>query len=346
MKKFRNALIVGKFSPLHKGHELLINRALAECETLYIFSYYTPEFAGCEAHKREFWLKTLFPAARVFVIDDAYVQKRFNISLPPNSANDLEERRFVGFLWLQLVNEPLDAVFTSEHYGAGYAAEMSRYFAAYTDFPAVRHVLVDLHRAQIPISGTRLRGAIHEFKEYLSPVVYASFVERICFLGGESSGKSTLTAHLAEEFATESVAEYGRTLSEEKNNVLVYEDLLRIAKTHIADEERAAAAAHRYLFIDTSPLTTLLYSLHLFGKADPELRWLSERRYDRTFLCAPDFPFVQDGTREGDGFRERQHAWYLEKLAARQIPFTLLAGDLQTRIETVKSILQNSAGRL
>jgi len=86
MKKFRNGLIVGKFSPLHKGHELLINRALEECETLYIFSYYTPEFAGCEAHRREFWLKTLFPAAKVFVIDDDYVKSasisRFPLIMP------------------------------------------------------------------------------------------------------------------------------------------------------------------------------------------------------------------------------------------------------------------------
>lgn len=340
MKKYRNGLVVGKFSPLHKGHELLIERALEECETLYIFSYYTPEFAGCEAHRRERWLKTLFPEARVFVLDDEYMRKRFNISLPPNDANDLEERRFVGFLWTNLVNEPLDAVFTSENYGAGYAAEMSRYFSFYTDFPPVQHVSVDLERAAVPISGTRLRQDVHNLKEFLSPMVYASFVERICFLGGESSGKSTLVERLAQEFNTTFVAEYGRALSEEKNNALVYEDLLKIAKTHVAHEESAAMRADRYLFIDTSPLTTLFYSRHLFsGRADPELIWLSHRRYDRTFLCAPDFPFVQDGTREGKGLRERQHEWYLKMLAERRIQYILLKGDFDARIERVKIVL-------
>lgn len=340
MKKFRNGLIVGKFSPLHKGHEYLIETALEQCETLYIFSYYTPEFPGCEAHRREFWLKTLFPSAKIFVIDDRFVQKRFNISLPPVSAGDLEERRFVGFLWLQFVNEPLDAVFTSENYGAGYAVEMSNYFAEYTNFPAVTHILVDLERKTIPISGTRLRADIHRYREFLSPVVYASFVERICFLGGESSGKSTLTARLAEEFKTHYVKEYGRTLSEEKDNQLVFEDLLRIAKTHIADEEKLAETADRYLFIDTTPLTTLLYSEYLFGKVDPELLWLSHRTYDRTFLCVPDFDFVQDGTREGRGFRERQHDWYLQKLAEREISYILLTGSLEERILQVKKIIQ------
>lgn len=340
MKQFRNGLIVGKFSPLHKGHELLIETALAQCETLYILSYYTPEFAGCESHKREHWLRTLYPTAKIFVIDDEFTQKRFNISLPPFGSTDLEERRFVGFLWLQLVNEPLDAVFTSESYGEGFAVEMSSYFANYTEFSGVKHVLVDLERKIVPISGTELRANIHELKELISSIVYASFVERICFLGGESTGKSVLTARLAKEFDTNFTREYGRTLSEAKDNRLVFEDLLRIAKTHIADEEACAGTANRYLFIDTTPLTTLLYSEHLFGKVDPELVWLSHRKYDRTFLCAPDFDFVQDGTREGDGFRERQHAWYLEKLAEREISFTLLTGTMDERVVQVASALE------
>lgn len=345
MKRFQNGLIVGKFSPLHKGHEFLIETALAECETLFIFSYYTPEFAGCESHKREHWLRTLYPTAKIFVIDDEFTQKRFNISLPPFGTTDLEERRFVGFLWLQLVNEPLDAVFTSESYGDGYAVEMSEYFANYTEFPAVKHILVDLERKIVPISGTELRANIHELKDFVSPIVYGSFVERICFLGGESTGKSVLTERLAKEFGTNFVREYGRTLSEEKDNKLVFEDLLRIAKTHIADEETCAETADRYLFIDTTPLTTLLYSDHLFGRVDPELIWLSHRKYDRTFLCAPDFDFVQDGTREGNGFRERQHAWYLEKVAEREVPFTLLTGTLEERVDQVKSVLgEISAG--
>jgi len=339
MKKYQNGLIVGKFSPLHKGHEFLIERAISECETLYIFSYYAPEFPGCEAHKREFWLKTLFPEAKIFVIDDDFVKKRFNISLPPFGATNLEERRFVGFLWLQIVNQPLDVVYTSENYGKGYAEEMSRYFSNYTNFPSVRHILVDLEREKFPVSGTKLRKDVHNLSEFLSPVVYASFVKRICFLGGESSGKSTITKLAATNFDTKFVEEYGRTLSEEKNNNLVYEDLLRIAKTHVEMEENLAAQANRNLFIDTTPLTTLFYSRHLFGKADPELVWLSHRKYDVTFLCAPDFAFVQDGTREGNGLREKQHEWYLKMLDERKIEYFTLKGTLEERLNQINNAL-------
>ena len=340
MKTFRNGLVVGKFSPLHKGHEYLIGTALEQCETLYIFSYYTPEFTNCESYERKRWLRTLFPTAKVYVVDNDYMEKRFNFSLPPLNSTDSIERRFATFLWLHLVGQPLDAVFSSESYGEGFARELSTYFANYTEFASVRHIMVDPERKSFPISGTQLRANIHSLRHYVSPVVYASFVEKLCLLGGESSGKSTLAKKLADEFQTNFVEEYGRTLSEEKNNVLVFEDLLRIAKVHIAQEDNLAETANRYLFVDTSPLTTLLYSKHLFGHAEPELEWLAHRKYDRTFLCAPDFRFVQDGTREGNGFRERQHEWYLKELEERNIRFTLLTGTLEERIAQVRSELQ------
>lgn len=342
MKTFRNGLVAGKFSPLHKGHEYLIRTALEQCETLYIFSYYTPEFTNCESYERERWLRTLFPTAKIYVVDDDYVKKRFNFSLPSLNSTDLIERRFATFLWLHLVNQPLDVVFSSENYGEGFARELSTYFANYTDFASVRHIMVDPDRKNVPISGTQLRADIHTLRHYVSPVVYASFVERLCLLGGESSGKSTLAKKLADEFQTNFVEEYGRTLSEEKDNDLAFEDLLRIAKVHIAQEDSLAETANRYLFVDTNPLTTLLYSKYLFGRADPELEWLSHRRYNRTFLCAPDFEFMQDGTREGNGFRERQHEWYLKELAERNIAFTLLTGKLEERIAQVRSELQRT----
>ncbi|MDF2622573.1 MAG: ATPase [Kosakonia cowanii] len=53
MKRFASGLIVGKFAPLHCGHERLINTALAQCERLWLISYSVPELPGCEPEKRE-----------------------------------------------------------------------------------------------------------------------------------------------------------------------------------------------------------------------------------------------------------------------------------------------------
>jgi nicotinamide riboside kinase len=77
----------------------------------------------------------------------------------------------------------------------------------------------------------------------------------------------------------------------------------------------------------------LFYSYELFGSADPELVALAERTYDRILVCAPDFAFVQDGTRRDEAFRERGHRWYLSELARRGISWDLVQGDLPTRVQ-------------
>ncbi len=104
-------------------------------------------------------------------------------------------------------------------------------------------------------------------------------------------------------------------------------------------ETAAAPAANRWLFCDTSPLTTLFYSHDRFGRAEPGLVELAERPYAFTILCAPDFPFVQDGTRREPAFRERQHAWYLHELARSGKPFSVVGGSVEDRVAQVLALL-------
>jgi nicotinamide riboside kinase len=49
-----------------------------------------------------------------------------------------------------------------------------------------------------------------------APQVYADHVQRVAFIGGESSGKTTLARVLAERLQTVWVPEYGRTLWEQR----------------------------------------------------------------------------------------------------------------------------------
>ena len=93
------------------------------------------------------------------------------------------------------------------------------------------------------------------------------------------------------------------------------------------------------MFCDTAPLTTLFYSHDLFGTAEPGLERLASREYDLCVLCAPDFPFVQDGTRDGDALRRRQHVWYLRQLHDRGIPYLVATGSLAARIAQVSAAL-------
>lgn len=333
-RRFGRGLVIGKLSPLHRGHELLLSAALEQCERVYCVSYSNPELPGCDATARRRWMAELFPTVAHLALDATCE------ALPHNSGSELEHRQFVARVCLERLGTLVDAVFTSEHYGAGFAQQLQQDFQAAGHAGAtVEHVLIDLERRTVPISASRLRETRALHREFLSPVVRASFVRRVCLLGGESSGKTALARGLAQAFATQHVDEYGRQLWIERGGTLAYADYLAIARTQIEHEERAARTADDVLFCDTSPLTTLLYCLDQFGRAEPELHALAARPYDITLLCAPDFPFVQDGTRRDAAFRAQQHALYTRELASRNTPYLLVEGSLESRIAQARSRL-------
>lgn len=335
-KRFQRGLVVGKFCPLHLGHMSVIDAAVAACDEVYILSYTKPEFQDMPAPLRERWLRQHYRHAHILVLADGGA-----VQLPHNDAADSVHRQFVGWVCESLFGVQVDAVFTSEDYGDGFAAELAAYFVA-RGRPAstpVAHVQVDRDRLRIPTSGTSIRRDPHAARRFLSPVVYASFVKRVVIYGGESSGKTTLAGALARRLGTQWAPEYGRERWVEQGGVLEYGDMLQIAEVQCAREEQLARESQRWLICDTSPLTTLLYSLDMFGRADPELARLATRAYDVTLLCAPDFPFVQDGTRRDTDFRIAQHEWYQIRLAEMNIPYNVVSGPLPERIEQVTSLL-------
>lgn len=338
-KLFRSGLVVGKFSPLHRGHELVIGQALAACDQVAIISYSKPEFPRCGATARRRWLSELFPQARRLVIDDSELAARCaERGLPPrtiphNDAPDDEHRRFCAWLCHEVLGLCVDAVFTSEDYGDGFAAVLGECLSAATGSTRlVTHVSVDKGRSAVPVSGTRLRASPHEGHAFMAPLVYADFVERICLLGAESTGKSTLAEALAMALGTAWVPEYGRERWQEKGGHLEYADMLDIGRRQVALEEFATRAASRWLFCDTSPMTTTFYSEAMFGRVDDELLRLAQRPYDRIWLCAPDFALVQDGTRHDQTFRQRQHDWYLARFERDGLPYEMLTGDHPRRM--------------
>ena len=261
--RFRTGLVVGKLSPLHRGHEHLLNTALSQCERLFCLSYSLPELPGCGSEARRRWLGELFPTLKHLALDESELQRLGQRHpglprLPHNDAPELEHRVFVTELCLLVFGTTVDAVFTSELYGDGFAAELQRQFrgAGHAD-AQVEHVLVDLARTAVPISATAIRADRELALTFLSPVVRASFVHRVCLVGGESSGKTTLTRALAQAFDTTHCEEYGRERWLERGGELTYDDYLLIAKTQLQHEDQATRNARHVTFCDTSPLTTL-----------------------------------------------------------------------------------------
>lgn len=327
-------LVVGKFCPLHDGHRLLLDTARADSEQLVIISYMKPEHALCPRARRDAWLAALYPDAVRLVVDDAELTRRCRSAgvptrtVPQDDAPEAEHREFCGWLCRDLLGTTVDAVFTSEDYGDGFADALSAFFGG-----PVRHICVDKLRVAVPISGTRLREDTSLHARFLREPVRASLVLRVAILGGESTGKTTLAAALATRLGTVWVPEYGRDLWEAKDGALTFDDMLAIGRTQVEREDRAAAQAAGWLVCDTTPLTTAFYSEQMFGRVAAELMALAARTYDRTLLCAPDIAFVQDGTRQDAAFRRHGHDWHDRELAFRGVAVTQISGPLQTRVD-------------
>ncbi len=323
---------MGKFAPLHAGHELLVHTALAECEQVSVWCYARPDFPAMPSPVRRNWLRQVFPAhlfPQLTLLPDA--------PNPPldSEANSVHQGYCKAVLdgW----NVRPDAVFTSEDYGEGFAAALG-----------AAHRMLDRGRIQVPVSGTALRQDIHGLRRFLNPLVYAHFVERVVILGAESTGKSTLSAALAQQFGTVDVREYGRDVYERENGALTPEHFLEIALGHRALEDEAASSgqANRYLFSDTDAATTLMWSYLLTGQALPELHALADTckfRYTHAFVCDPGIEFEQDGWRSNKEVREVQQAHILQDLNTRGVRYTLVSGSVQERLTQVAAVLQPSS---
>jgi NadR type nicotinamide-nucleotide adenylyltransferase len=161
-----------------------------------------------------------------------------------------------------------------------------------------------------------------------------SAVRRVAILGAESSGKSTLAAALAARHGAAWVPEYLREFVETHARVPEESDQYGIALTQLEREDKAAVQASGYLFCDTTPLMTGVYSRWYWGRVDTQLALL-ERRHDYAFtlVTAPDSPWEADGLqRDSEEVRQGIHELLLRMLNERELPYLLVSGSLQQRM--------------
>ena len=322
--RFQHALIVGKFAPPHRGHQHLIEAALAQAQQVTVLCYTVPDFVSMPSEHRARWLRELYPAIEVCVPQAA----------PPDDAGDEAQQTFVR-QWLAARRIAVDAVFTSEPYGDALARRLGT---------QVIHCEVDLARDRIPIRASAIRTDVHAHRQWLHPSIYRHFVQRVVFLGAESTGKSTLTSAMAKRYATASVPEIGRVVWEEKRGRLSPSDYVDIAARHRAAEDAALLEANRFLFVDTNAVTTLLlgFCYRQLDTAPPELSaWAHacKERYAYTFVCDDDIAFEQDGWRDDASWRERVQGMVLYDLTMRGIEYRIVRGALEERIEAVSRVL-------
>ena len=166
-------------------------------------------------------------------------------------------------------------------------------------------------------------------------------VLKVAILGAESSGKSTLAAALASHYGTVWVPEYLREFVDVQGRVPEEHDQIAIARTQLAREEEAAAKATRFLFCDTTPMLTAIYSRWYWNRVDSALARLEQRHdYAYTLVTAPDSPWEPDGLqRESAAVREAIHEQVIQMLEERGVAYTLVTGSLPQRMLQAKRLL-------
>lgn len=321
MKKI--GLTLGKYAPLHLGHQWLFETALQEVDQLYVLIYQS-SVTHIPLNIRAQWIRDLYPQIQVIEAWDGpegYSSERdFEIEQENYILQKLQDIKITHF-------------YSSEFYGAHVSQALG----------AIDRRL-DPTRQHVPISATMIRENAYQHRQFIAPQVYPDLITKVVFVGAMSTGKSTITEALAKKYHTQFAPEYGREYWEthQIERRIGFEDFNVIADRHMAYEDQVIRHADRYLFVDTNAITTAMYCLDYHQKLPEHLKQVANenpQRYDLFFLCEDDIPYDNTWDRSGPQKRAVFHQQIIADLKQRRIPYIVLKGSLEQRIATVTRVL-------
>ncbi|MFE7750305.1 AAA family ATPase [Streptomyces sp. NPDC057428] len=335
MRRHGHGLVLGKFYPPHAGHHHLVRTARDRCERLTVLVC-AASVESVPLADRVAWMREAHPDARVVgTVDDI-----------PMDLNDTAVWDAHMAVFAAAVPEPVDAVFSSETYGA----ELARRFGA-------ESVLVDPGRTLFPVSGTAVRADPAGCWDYLEPPVRAALTRRVVVLGAESTGTTTLALALAEHYRrrggtwarTGYVAEYGREFSEAKLAALrsrwpgaqwedvhfTTDDFPLIAETQNAREEAAARVGSPVLICDTDSFATTVWHERYVGGRNPLVEKTADRVAHHLWLLTDHegVAFEDDGLRDGEELRPWMTERFRAELTRTGREFVEITGNRQERLD-------------
>lgn len=322
--RYETGLYGGSFNPLHNGHVDCILQAANMCRRLFVVLSVGKNRQEVDARVRYRWLYTVtkhLGNVKIIMLEDSCGSKE---EYTPEywHRDELFVRSQIG--------GRVDVVF----YGSDYGPD-SFWRVCYPE--SVPHVF-----PRNGISSSEIRRDVYGHWDWLPDVVKPYYTKKVLLMGGESTGKSTLTINLAHRFNTNYIDEAGRDLSEKSGTdlMMLSEDFTEILLQHKLSELRAVERSNKLLFIDTDALVTQFYMNFLSDPGLEKNRALSDaidalNRYDLILFLEPDVPFVQDGDRSSVIRDDRQK--YSEQIKAllrgHGRSFVCLSGDYQQRYE-------------
>ena len=320
---YKTGLVLGKFAPLHRGHQLLIETGLKQSKRLVVLIYDSPSVTNVPLSVRSRWISDLYPEAEVIL---GWAS--------PEDVGYTDEIKHLNEQYVAKVlrNRKINAIFSGEPYGE----HMSLFLKAKD---------IRVGKDEFKTCATAIREDTTGKKDFLHPRVYRDLITNVVILGGVSTGKTTLTEALAKEYNTLWQPEYGREYWDkyQVDRKLSFVELETIMLMHVAREEDKIYKANQYLFVDTNAITTECFAYYYHGHTTYDLKTKTRifaKRYDVTFVCGVNIPYEDTEDRSGEISREVLQSMTLDYLRSNKIPFHMLtASSLEGRIAEVKDVL-------
>lgn len=321
----------GSFNPLHLGHVNDIIKASNMCEELYVVLSVSSDKNEIDHRERFMWLKNITSD-----MSNVEVVEIFDNSISKDSYDWKKGADEVK----RIINNNIDIVFAGSDYEGKniweqlYPESTIKYFS----------------RDEINISSTQIRSNPYNYFEYLPKCVQKYYTKKVCVVGTESCGKSTLVRNLAKYFNTNYVSEAGRDICDEAggiDNMQTYH-YLKILLEHKKMEENSLETANKVLLIDTDSLVTLYY--YMLGFKEDMNDAIAEiaknisklNEYDLYIFLEPDVKWVQDGTRTyGETqIREKNNILLKKIFEDNNIKYISVSGNYEQRYEKTKQLIK------
>lgn len=319
----KHALVIGKMLNTHKGHQALLRYAKTLAEKVTLLLCVTPD-DRVPGDTRVRWLSNTF--------GNSIEIKVFNY-LDHGLEGGEESDDDISKCWAEWVDENMptvDLLVGSEDYVT--------YMANHGSFDAD---IYDMERTTNPCSSTQVSQGdysnyIHSAKSELAKKVY--------ILGAESSGKTTAAIATGDALDCEVVIEQARGYLD-KGGAYSMEDLDVFALAQDLEVRlRVRDADTQLMVIDTSAITTLVYSMMQFGECSDILTALVNEEDGLYILMSPEVPWVNDGTRCISDVLDREDFFLitLDIMVQLDKNFYVISGtDYEERLQGVLNVIKS-----
>ena len=296
--KYEYAIVIGKFLPYHNGHKALIEYALTLADRVIVIICHD-EYQFISPETREQMIYNSFKyTANCDRVDNIWtVLDDVDESI---SAEDYSERWAIK-IRMKLINN--HKYLNTSHIIVG----SDEYIPRFARYMSMAYDIFDMSRDLVPTSGTLCRANASMNYHNLPKSTRQLMPLKICFIGPESVGKSTLTKQLAKQLDKMHLEEYGRTYF---NQFKSLNDEWNINEFNFINsmqhkQEVLALNSNDVVICDTDTISTQIWCKRYTKQNVNMLE--SYKTFNPAFLYIlinpTAIPFVQDGTRESEHVR-------------------------------------------